>query len=63
MKVEYKLIVAAGSSVLTSHLNNYANEGWIAEGSHQVTHYVDKEGNDKFQYSQMIVRYMGEDNE
>ena len=54
---DFKLLVANGSSNLSTQVALYLNEGWELEGNHQVTHYVDKNGKDTFQYTQAVCKY------
>lgn len=53
----YKLLVANGSDNLTAQMNNYSKEGWCVDGNHQVTHYLNKEDKDVFQYTQIMSFY------
>lgn len=65
METKYKLVIANGSSTLSSQVNLLLKSGWVLYGDHQVTHYVteskDDQGDtvfsDKFQYSQTLVKY------
>lgn len=53
---DFKLLVANGSSNLSTQVSLHLKEGWELEGNHQVTHYVDKNGKDTFQYTQVVVK-------
>ena len=58
----YKILVANGSSNLSSQVNNYLNEGWDVTGGVSVTnYYTPSKHNDEddklvFQYTQAIFK-------
>lgn len=53
---EFKLVVANGSNNLAIQMNLLSKEGWDIEGTHQVTHYLDKDDKDVFQYTHLMSR-------
>ena len=56
--IDFKVLVANGSSNLTSQVKLHLAEGWDLEGGVSVTNYYDKDDKLVFQYTQAITHYV-----
>lgn len=56
MNEVYKVLIANGSSNLTSQVNLHLKEEWVLVGGVSVTNYYDKDDKLVFQYVQAITR-------
>lgn len=56
-KDQYKVLVANGSSNLSSQVTLHIHEGWLIVGGVSVTSYYDKDDKLVFQYVQALVKY------
>ena len=56
MSEVYKVLIANGSSNLTSQVNLHLKEGWELVGGVSVTNYYDKDDKLTFQYVQAICK-------
>ena len=55
--IDIKVLVANGSSNLTSQIKLHLNEGWELSGGVSVTNYYDKDDKLVFQYTQAVIFY------
>lgn len=56
-KIQYKVLVANGSSNLSSQVSLHLAEGWELSGGVSVTNYYDKDDKLVFQYTQAVILY------
>lgn len=56
ISIEFKVLVASGSSNLSFQVNNHLRDGWELQGGTSVTNYYDKDDKLTFQYVQAICK-------